>query len=187
MGDSEKVIAENYTKTYTTLINNKVEGVLYRDPDAIHVILLNYHNTLTSSHGLSYRYLTSITEKRKAQAHKSCFRIFKELDYLNYGQEIQRINELKYLRIDSISKYEHEYPNFMELLKICGTPSAAFYPIHGTHDYIGMLIVLYNKPKDYQLGYYQRVLHEPLQDLAILLDYNSVKNEYIKKYLETMR
>ena len=62
------------------------------DPNADNVILLNYHNTLLSSNGLSYKYLTGICESFQGPDSKPCMQEWKELDYINYGEEIQKIN-----------------------------------------------------------------------------------------------
>lgn len=90
---------------------------------------MNYHNTLVSTHGLSYRYLTSLTEKKRGLNTKSCLRIWKELEYINYGEEIEKINDNKSLRMDSIPKYETVLPNLVELLYRSNAVSAAFYPL----------------------------------------------------------
>ena len=172
--------AEDYVKDKSHDINREVTNILEKDLDASNVILLNYHNTLTSSHGLSYRFLNALTEKRRGINTVAQFKHFKELDYVNYGDEIEKINQLKYLRVDSIDEYKESFPNFTDLLEISKCQQAAFYSIHGQRDYIGMIIILYNKQKKYELGYYQKVLHEPIQNLAILLDYNSyLKNNKI--------
>jgi hypothetical protein len=36
--------------------------------------------------------------------------------------------------------------------------SAAFYPIEGIDNPIGMIVVLYRKPKIYSLGFYNRYI-----------------------------
>lgn len=178
----DKRLAEKYTEIITPYVNDYCEKILAQDKDASNVILLNYHNTLTSTNGLSYRFLTSIAEKRQGFDSKSCLKIWKELDYINYGEEIERINRNKYLRMDSIESYKKSLPNLVELLQLCDTHSAAFYPIQGVDCYIGMLVVLYPEKKTYHLGYYQSVITPSIQPLAILLDYNSMKEKFQKLY-----
>jgi hypothetical protein len=126
-------------------INAYIEKILIRDKDASNVILMNYHNTLMSTHGLSYRYLTSLTEKKRGLETKSCLRIWKELEYINYGEEIEKINESRSLRIDSIPGYIKTLPNLSELLQRSNAKSAAFYPLEGIEGPVGMLIVIYPK------------------------------------------
>lgn len=125
----DKYLAEEYTKIIAPSINEYIEKILNRDRDASNVLLLNYHNTLVSTHGLSYRYLTSLTEKKRGLNTKSCLRIWKELEYINYGEEIEKINDNKSLRMDSISKYSDILPNLVELLYRSNAVSAAFYPL----------------------------------------------------------
>ena len=76
----EKMLAEEYTRIITPYINEYCQKILDLDEDATNVILLNYHNTLTSSNGLSYKYLTSISERRRGFETKSCIKIWKELE-----------------------------------------------------------------------------------------------------------
>ena len=178
----DKRVAEKYTEIITPYVNDYCEKILAQDKDASNVILLNYHNTLTSTNGLSYRFLTSIAEKRQGFESKSCLKIWKELDYINYGEEIERINRNKYLRMDNIENYKKSLPNLVELLQLCNIHSAAFYPIRGVDCYIGMLVILYPEKKTYHLGYYQSVITPSVQPLAILLDYNSMKGKFQKLY-----
>lgn len=178
----EKYLAEEYTKIIAPSINEYIEKILNRDRDASNVILLNYHNTLVSTHGLSYRYLTSLTEKKRGLDTKSCLRIWKELEYINYGEEIEKINDNKSLRMDSIPKYANVLPNLVELLQRSGAVSAAFYPLQGVEGPVGMLVVIYPIKKEYNLGYYQSVIAPSLQPLTTWLDYNSVKEKFKKLY-----
>ena len=41
-----------------------------------------------------------------------------------------------------------------------------------------MIIIIYDKKKEYSLGYYQEVIAPSIQPLAILLDYNSIKDKF---------
>ena len=178
----DKYLAEEYTKIIAPSINEYIEKILNRDRDASNVLLLNYHNTLVSTHGLSYRYLTSLTEKKRGLNTKSCLRIWKELEYINYGEEIEKINDNKSLRMDSIPKYETVLPNLVELLYRSNAVSAAFYPLQGVEGPVGMLVVIYPVKKQYNLGYYQSVIAPSLQPLTTWLDYNSVKEKFRKLY-----
>lgn len=178
----EKCLAEEYTKIITPYINRYVEDILVQDQDASNVLLLNYHNTVVSTNGLSYRYLTSITERKRGFETKSCLRIWKELEYVNYGEELEKINENKSLRINNLKDYEETLPNLIELLKISGATSAAFYPLQGVNGSIGMLVVIYKTKKQYPSEYYQSTVAPSLQPLCSLLDYNSIKDKFKKMY-----
>lgn len=178
----EKYLAEEYTKIIAPSINEYVERILAQDKDASNVILLNYHNTLVSTHGLSYRYLTALTEKKRGLNTKSTLRIWKELEYIYYGDEIAKINDNKSLRMDSIQSYATTLPNLVELLQRCNAVSAAFYPLSGVEGPVGMLVVIYPIKKDYYLGYYQSTISPSLQPLTTWLDYNSVKDKFKRLY-----
>lgn len=174
----EKYLAEEYTKIISPSINECIERILVQDKDASNVILLNYHNSLVSTHGLSYRYLTALTEKKRGLDTKSCLRIWKELEYTNYGDEIEKINENKSLRMDSIQQYSTSLPNLVELLQRSNAKSAAFYRLSGVDGPVGMLVVIYPMKKEYYLGYYQSIIAPSLQPLTTWLDYNSVKDKF---------
>lgn len=177
----DKMLAEEYTRVITPYINDYCQRILDLDANATNVILLNYHNTLVSTNGLSYRYLTSIAEKRRGLETKSCLKIWKELDYINYGEELENINRNNYLTIDDIEQIKNVIPNLYELLSLCGAKSAAFYPIRGIDSWVGMIIVLYPEDKVYPIAYYRNVIMPIIQPLAVLLDYNEVQDKF--KYL----
>lgn len=177
----EKKIAEEYTQIISPMVNEYIQEILLKDKDASNVILLNYHNTLTSSHGLSYRYLTALTERKRGINSKNCLRFWKELEFINYEEEISRINSNQYLRMDSIEAYAYKFPKVTELLYMCDAKSAAFYPIEGINGSIGMIVILYPNKKEYYLGYYNEVIARQIQALSSLLDYDNMK-EMFKKY-----
>lgn len=178
---AEKKIAEEYTQIISPMVNEYIQEILLKDKEASNVILLNYHNTLTSSHGLSYRYLTALTEKKRGIDSKNCLRIWKELEFINYEEEFAKINSNQYLRMDSIEDYISKFPKIYELLRMCNAKAAAFYPIQGIEGSIGMIVVLYPDRKEYYLGYYNEVISRQIQALSSLLDYDNMK-EMFKKY-----
>lgn len=175
---SDKELAEEYTKMITPIINSDMEYILDHDEEASNVLLLNYHNTVTSTHGLSYRYLTSLTEKRRGIETSSCIRIWKELEYINYAEELERINSNKFLKVDSLAQYERTFPNLTELLQFSKAESAAFYPIIGVNGPIGMIVVIYKSRKTYDIDYYKRTIAPVIQPMSSLLDYNSIKDRF---------
>lgn len=172
----EKIEAERYTERVTPIINTQIQYILMSDPDATNVILLNYHNNNHSSQGFSYKYITYLTEKFKddENMHEE---EFKELSYLNYGEEFSKIHNLKYLKVDSLSELQESFPKLYRKIKSCNAKSVAFYPIEGVQEPVGMIIVLYkNNPSNIDLI---KALSPRIQRLAILLDYNQ-----FKKHLE---
>lgn len=178
---AEKKIAEEYTQIISPMVNEYIQEILLKDRDASNVILLNYHNTLTSSHGLSYRYLTALTEKKRGIDSKNCLRVWKELEFINYEEEFARINSNQYLRIDDVESYVNRFPKITEILRMCNAKAAAFYPIQGIGGSIGMIVVLYPQKKEYYLGYYNEVISRQIQALSSLLDYDNMK-EMFKKH-----
>ena len=178
---ADKKIAEQYTQIISPMVNEYIQEILLKDTDASNVILLNYHNTLTSSNGLSYRYLTAITEKKRGIDSKNCLRVWKELEFINYEEEFAKINNNQYLTMDNVDNYISKFPKITELLQMCNAKSAAFYPIEGIGGSIGMIVVLYPKKKEYYIGYYNEVIAKQIQALSSLLDYDNMK-EIFKKY-----
>ena len=178
----EKAAAEEYTKMITPAVNEHVAHILKDDKDASNVLLLNYHNTLSSTHGLSYRYLTSLTEKKRGYDTKSCLRLWKDLEYINYGDELERINDNQYIRMDSIQAYRRSFPNLVALLEESKAESAAMYPIVGVNGPIGMIVIMYPAKKQYYLGYYNSVIAPCVQPLSSLLDYNAIRDKFKRNY-----
>lgn len=174
---TDKKSAEDYTRLVAPQINYEIESILNEDKDASNVVLLNYHNTLSSTNGLSYKFLTSLTEKRRGINTRSCLRIWKELEYINYNEEIEKINSMKYVCMENIDKYKQQFPNITELLRISEAKSAALYPIIGINGPIGMLVIIYPKEKEYSSDYYRVVIAPVIQPLVSLLDYDSVKQK----------
>lgn len=178
----DKAAAEEYTKMITPIINDYVYAILKGDKDASNVLLLNYHNTLNSTHGLSYRYLTALTERRRGYDTKARIKLWTDLEYMNYGEEIELINDNQFLRMDSIQSYFRTFPNLCTLLEECDAKSAALYPLMGLKDPKGMIVILYKNKKQYHLGYYNSVIAPYAQRISILLDYNSVKEKFKEYY-----
>lgn len=169
---------EAYTVEITPIVNRHIKSILTRDENANNVILLNYHNTLLSSHGLSYRYLTAICEWFKGVDSKPCSEYWKELDYMNYGEEIHKINIENYMYFDTVANYRNSFPKFTYLLERSEFKSAAFYPIIGVNGAVGMLIVGYKgEATDVDLDYVRTILNSNIQPLSTLLDYDYVTNK----------
>ena len=170
---------EQYVVAITPIVNRHINDIISKDVNATNVILLNYHNTLLSSHGLSYRYLTAICEQFKGLQSKPCAEYWKELDYMNYGDEITKINMASCLQLPDLSKARETLPKFTYLLERSGFKSATFYPILGVDGPVGLLIVGYtNKYTDVTIEYIKEVINYNIQPLSTLLDYDYVlKND----------
>ena len=170
----DKYEREQYTVDITPEVNGYIQNVLNFDANATNVILLNYHNTLLSTNGLSYKYLTAICEKFQGEDSRPCMKEWKELDYLNYGEEIQKINASKYIMLEDDDKCMRQFPKFVWVMHNSGIKVACFYPIIGVHEPVGMLIIGYHdKVTDVDLEYIRRLIYPTVQPLASLLDYNA--------------
>lgn len=172
----EKIEAEKYTEQVTPTINTQLQYILMSDSHASNVILLNYHNNNHSSQGFSYKYITYLTEKFRDDVNMN-EEEFKELSYINYGEEFMKIHNLKYLRADSIETMQYSFPKLYRKLKTCNAYGAAFYPIEGIDEPVGMIIILFDSKPKYDLGYYMKTISPRIQRLAILLDYNRFKKK----------
>lgn len=173
----DKKDAEKYTISIASDLNGYVESILKQDNEATNVVLLNYHNSLTSTNGLSYRYLTALTEKKRGFDTKSCIRVWKELEYINYEDELRKINRNGYLEIDSIPDVYNNFPKMAELLEYSGAKSAGIYPIIGVNGPIGLIVVIYHTHKYHPSDYYTATISPYIQPIGSLLDYNEVKKK----------
>ena len=174
----DKQDREQYVVDITPHVNRLVQNILNIDPNADNVVLLNYHNTLLSSNGLSYKYLTAICEQFQGRDSKPCIHEWKELDYLNYGEEIQKINAQKYMILEDDDAGLRDFPKFVWVMHNSGIKTACFYPIIGVKGPVGMLVIGYRgvqTPID--LEYFRRVIYPTIQPLASFLDYD---NRYCK-------
>lgn len=166
-----KANAEKYSKEMTPVINSHIYNILMSDPDASNVLLLSYHNSQTSIQGFSYLYITGITEEGRWDITRPYLNNWHELSAINYGSELDEIHRLKFLRVDSLNQIKTDYPKLYFKLKECEATSAAFYPIQNKYKASGMIVVLYKKPKVYELGYYMRTIEPCMSELHDILDY----------------
>lgn len=176
--EAEKAAAEEYTISIAKELNSNLESILKQDLNATNVLLLNYHNNVSSTNGLSYRYLTALTEKTRGFDTKSCIRVWKELEYINYSDEIRKINRNGYLELDSLSQGKQYFPKLTELLELSGAKSAGIYPIMGIKGPIGLIIVIYHESITHELNYYKKAIAPYIQPIGTLLDYDSIKEKY---------
>lgn len=61
-------------------------------------------------------------------------------------------------------------PKLYRLVKASEAQAVSFFTIEGYNSPIGLIIILYNKPKKYDYKYAGRILPH-IQKLALLLDY----------------
>ena len=169
---------EKYTVEITPKISKLIYDIRSSDKKVSNVLLLNYHNTLVSSHGLAYKYLTGLYEDFQGDNTKPCINDWKELDYMNYGEEIQKITTARFLLMKDIQEYKYTYPKFVYLLEKANKKSAVFCPIMGVDSSVGMIVVLYNDTiTEESIDNLKLKIGQVLQPLAVLLDYNYKNSE----------
>lgn len=172
--------AEEYTLATASDINNCINDIAIKDTAAYNVLLLSYHNTQKSLQGYRYLFLNCLTEKPKGLEGETLKEYWTNLEYIYYEDELSKIHNQEYLRISNIEKIRSTMPKIYKRLKMSGAKAAAFYTIEGVKNPIGMIVVLYNTPKTYYVGYYPEVVAHDIQKLAVILDYQNV-NQTVQK------
>lgn len=173
--NDEKGEAEDYTISIAPKLNSYVEDILEHDSRATNVLLLNYHNNETSTNGLSYRFLTALTEKKRGFETRSTIKIWQELAYINYEDEVRKINRNGYLELNKIEDGYRNFPKLSELFVASGAEAAGFYPIMGIDGPIGAIVVLYGSTMNHPKDYYEKAIAPYIQPIGVLLNYNDVK------------
>ena len=167
--------ADKYTIKIAPKINECITTIQRDDKDCYNVLLLNYHNSKKSIQGIRYLYLNCIAESPKGIEDDQIKQFWTELEYMYYQDELSKIHNQGYLRVEHIDSIKSNFPKLYKKLLISEAQSAAFYPIEGVDSSIGMIVVLYRKPKVYSLGFYNRYISPQIQRLSTLLDYPNLK------------
>lgn len=147
-----------------------IDNIREKDSDCSNVLLLSYHNTKHSLQGFSYIYLDCIRESVKSYQDDYVGDYWQTLQYTNYQEELKKIDDTSYLRVDSLQQIQNTFPRLYRKLKQSGAYSAAFYPIEGIRNPIGLVVILYKDTKHYDLGYYNTVIAPQIQKLSTILD-----------------
>lgn len=169
--------ADQYTIKIAPKIQECITIIQKSDPDCYDVLLLNYHNSKKSIQGIRYLYLNCICESSKGVNDQPLKQYWTELEYIYYQDELSRIHNQGYLRIDNIEHIKYEFPKLYNQLAFSKAKSAAFYPIEGIDSSIGIIVILYKDTKKYNLGYYNSVISLQIQKLSTILDYPNVNNK----------
>lgn len=167
---------ENYTLKMSHYINEYIYNIQKSDGDCYNVLLLNYHNSKKSLQGFRYLYLNCLTESPKGINDESLKYYWDDLEYIYYEEELTRIRNNGYLRIENIDSIKNTFPKLHRKLLVCDAKAAAFYPIEGINSPIGMVVVLYKHQKEYSLGFYNKNVAPWIQKLSAILDYQNIKN-----------
>ena len=170
---------ESYLEKAAPQINELMGDIIMRDSCMSNIILLNYHNSLISSNGLAYKHLTAISEKFRGIDNYPCIDFWQNLDYVNFIEEIQKIDQNDFIILNQDTNSKIRFPNIWHKLKKCEFKYAVLYPIRGTTESIGMLIVIYKTDMpNINLKYCHDIIYPVLHKLSILLDFNNIKNSY---------
>lgn len=175
--EKQNIADEGYTLKMAHYINEYIFNIQKSDPDCYNVILLNYHNSQKSLQGFRYLYLNCLTESPRGLDSEPLKQYWNDLEYVYYENELNKIRNNGYLRIENIDSIKTTFPKLYKKLLICDAKAAAFYPIEGIDSPIGMVIVLYKQPKKYSLGYYNSNVSPWIQKLSTILDYQNVKQK----------
>lgn len=166
--------ADKYTIKIAPKIQDCIKYIQKEDTDCYSVLLLNYHNSKKSIQGIRYLYLNCIAESSKGIYDSPLKQFWSELEYIYYQDELSRIHNQGYLRINNVDDVKQSFPKLYSQLKISGAQSAAFYPIEGIDSSIGIIVVLYKHKKQYNLGYYNSIISPQIQKLSTILDYPNI-------------
>ena len=172
----EKRKQEEYTRNNAVMINNELTMIMKSNENVTNVMWVSYHNSTESLNGLSYLYLSVISEVQKDISYKS---MWKDMDYIHYSEELERIHSRGFLMIDDGSTTD--FPRFKKRLDLCDVKHAAFFPINGVSEHIGMIIIFYKDCEYYNIKDFQKDILPHINKLSILLDYDSVKKKREKK------
>lgn len=175
--EQQNIEDENYALRMAHYINEYVYNIQQSDPDCFNVLLMNYHNSQKSLQGFKYHYLNCMTESPKSIYDEPLKDYWSDLEYVYYETELNKIRVNGYLRIQNVDSIRAEFPRLYRKLKQSQAKAAAFYPIEGLDSPVGMVIVLYKKPKDYSLGFYNKNISPWIQKLSNILDYQNVKQK----------
>lgn len=169
---------EKYAIEMAEPINQCLREISDKDKDTYDVILLTYHNTKKTMQGFSYIYIDYLTDYKNDPSKPQVKKFFKELDWIYYSDELKTLQNQSYYRCNNLSELQKKYPKlYYDVFRELNPESLAIYNIQGVDSPLGLLIILYNKPKQYYLGYSNTIIYPYLQQLASILDYNNIKKK----------
>lgn len=174
--------SEQYTSKMALPINNNLQEIYNKDGEAKNVILLTYHDGKKTMQGFDYKYLDYLTEYNTDPSRQPIKKIFDELDWMYYFNELNSIQAKGSFKCDSLVQMKYIYPKlYYDAFRYLDTKSIAIYSLYGFENVIGLLIILYDKQKQYNNDYYETVISPHIQSLTSMLDYNNVKTSIDNK------
>lgn len=167
---------EKYAMEMAEPINQCLKEISDKDKDTYDVILLTYHNTKKTIQGFSYIYIDYLTDYKNDPSKPKVNKFFKELDWMYYSDELKTLQDQSYYRCNNLSELQEKYPKlYYDIFQELNPRALAIYNIQGLDSPLGLLVLLYNKPKKYYLGYSNTTIYPYLQQLSSILDYNNIK------------
>lgn len=169
---------EKYAMEMAEPINQCLKEISDKDKDTYDVILLTYHNTKRTMQGFSYIYIDYLTDYKNDPSKPRVNKFFKDLDWMYYSDELKTLQDQSYYRCNSLDSLKIKYPKlYYDIFQELNPKALAIYNLQGVDSPLGLLIILYDKPKDYYLGYSNTVIYPYIQQLASILDYNNIKRK----------
>ena len=167
---------EKYAMEMAEPINQCLKEISDKDKDTYDVILLTYHNTKKTMQGFSYIYIDYLTDYKNDPSKPKINKFFKELDWMYYSDELKTLQDQSYYRCNSLDSLKIKYPKlYYDVFQELNPRALAINNIQGLDSPLGLLVILYNKPKKYYLGYSNTTIYPYLQQLSSILDYNNIK------------
>ena len=169
---------EKYAIEMAEPINQCLKEISAKDKDTYDVILLTYHNTKKTMQGFSYIYMDYLTDYKIDPSKPQVKKFFRELDWIYYSDELKTLQDQSYYRCNSLDSLKIKYPKlYYDVFQELNPKALAIYNLQGVDSSLGLLIILYDEPKKYYLGYSNTVIYPYLQQLASILDYNNIKKK----------
>ena len=166
--------AEQYSMETAVEINHQIQLIAEKDNDAFDVLLLNYHNNTQSLQGYKYLYLSCLTEAPRSLDTHTLKQQWNRIDYIYYADELAKIHSQSFVQFEDIEQMGKSLPKLYRLVKASDARAISFFTIEGHNSQIGLVVLLYKDHKKYDYKYARGIL-PCIQRLAILLDYDKIK------------
>lgn len=164
--------SEDYTKSIAPKINAEVNAILNSDTNISNVLLINYHNSTESINGLSYLYMTTLTE---AYSDSSIKKEWREVYYIDYASELDKIHKKTSTVINT--NCSNKFPLLSKRLKYCNSNYSVWFTLKGVTSEIGVLVIIYKNEPPLDITYYSKNILGSVNRLTTLLDYEN-RNSY---------
>lgn len=166
--------AEKYSMETSVEINRQIQLIAEKDDDAFNVLLLNYHNNTQSLQGYKYLYLSCLTEAPKCLDTPLLKSQWNRIDYIYYAEELAKIHNQSFIQFENVEQMKTSLPKLYRLVKTSDAKAVSFFTIEGHDSQIGLIVLFYKDYKKYDYQFARGIL-PCIQKLAILLDYDKVK------------